>query len=93
MDASDLEALSRLKAAGLPIVTVLVSGGPLDIADEMGNWQALVAAWLPGTEGGGVADVLFGLYAPSGRLPMSWPPGGAPAGGPLFSAGFGLAYR
>ncbi|MGA2480221.1 MAG: glycoside hydrolase family 3 C-terminal domain-containing protein, partial [Spirochaetia bacterium] len=43
------------------------------------DWQAAVAAWLPGTEGSGVAEVLFGLYAPSGRLPMSWPAGAAGA--------------
>jgi beta-glucosidase len=64
--------LSRLKAAGVPVVVVLVSGRPLDIAAQLGDWDALVAAWLPGTEGRGVADVLFGDYNPTGTLPVSW---------------------
>jgi beta-glucosidase len=97
LSASELAAVARLRAAGLPIVTVIVSGGPLDIAEQLDAWQALAVAWFPGTEGGGVADVLFGLYAPSGKLPFSWPAGVAAPGGaappPLFSTGFGLAYR
>src|SRR3954454_10561503 len=60
LDATDLAVLSRLKASGVPVVVVLVSGRPLDIAAQLGDWDALVAAWLPGTEGRGVADVLFG---------------------------------
>ena len=51
---------TRCAAPGVPVVVVLVSGRPLDIAAQLPNWNALVAAWLPGTEGQGVADVLFG---------------------------------
>lgn len=72
LSATDLATLSRLRAAGVPVVVVLVSGRPLDIAAELGNWDALIAAWLPGTEGAGVADVLFGDYNPNGALPMTW---------------------
>jgi beta-glucosidase len=72
LDATDLATLSRLRAAGVPVIVVLVSGRPLDIAAELGNWDALVAAWLPGTEGQGVADVLFGDHNPTGTLPMTW---------------------
>ena len=73
LDATDLAVLSRLKASGVPVVVVLVSGRPLDIAAQLGDWDALVAAWLPGTEGRGVADVLFGDWNPTGTLPVTWP--------------------
>jgi beta-glucosidase len=72
LDATDLATISRLRASGVPVIVVLVSGRPLDIATELPNWDALVAAWLPGTEGNGVADVLFGDYNPTGTLPMTW---------------------
>jgi beta-glucosidase len=73
LDSGDLAVLSRLRAAGIPVVVVLVSGRPLDIAAQLGDWDALVAAWLPGTEGRGVAEVLFGDYNPTGTLPVTWP--------------------
>jgi beta-glucosidase len=73
LDAEDRDTLARLKASGVPVVVVLVSGRPLEIADQLGDWDALVAAWLPGTEGRGVADVVFGDHAPTGALPVSWP--------------------
>jgi beta-glucosidase len=58
----------------------------------------LIAAWLPGTEGEGVADVLFGDYKPTGKLPFTWPksmaqvPSSAIHESPLFPLGFGLSY-
>ncbi|MEU8271358.1 glycoside hydrolase family 3 C-terminal domain-containing protein [Sphaerisporangium sp. NPDC049002] len=76
-----------------------MSGRPMDIASQVGGWNALVAAWLPGTEGGGVADVLFGDYAPTGKLPMTWmrefaqQPINAGDGKPaLYDYGYGLTY-
>ncbi|MGP3922965.1 glycoside hydrolase family 3 protein [Streptomyces sp. 8N616] len=72
LDTEDLDTLARLKASGVPVVVVLVSGRPLDIASELPSWDALMAAWLPGTEGNGVADVLFGDYKPTGKLPVTW---------------------
>src|SRR5262249_14366820 len=72
LDSGDLAVLSRLKASGVPVVVVLVSGRPMDIAAQLGDWDALVAAWLPGTEGAGVAGVLFGAYNPTGKLPSTW---------------------
>jgi beta-glucosidase len=99
LDAEDRGVLARLKAAGVPVVVVLVSGRPLDIHAELPDWQGLVASWLPGTEGEGVADVLFGRVAPTGKLPVTWPV--APADEPinegdgkvgLFPFGFGLTY-
>ncbi|NUT20932.1 MAG: beta-glucosidase [Hamadaea sp.] len=99
LDSTDLATLSTLKASGVPVVVVLVSGRPLDISAQLPDWRALVAAWLPGTEGQGVADVLFGDYAPTGRLPVTWPAsagqepindGDGQTG--LFPYGYGLAY-
>ncbi|HEY1174819.1 MAG TPA: glycoside hydrolase family 3 C-terminal domain-containing protein, partial [Phytomonospora sp.] len=89
----------RLKAAGVPVVVVLVSGRPLEVADRVREWSALVEAWLPGSEGGGVADVLFGDYKPTGKLPDTWmksfsqQPINAADGKPsLFPLGYGLTY-
>ncbi len=99
LDAADLATVSRLRAAGVPVIVVLVSGRPLDIAAELPNWNALVAAWLPGSEGAGVADVLFGDYAPTGKLPVTWmqsaaqqPINDGDGKTPLFPYGFGLTY-
>lgn len=72
LDPADLATLARLRASGVPLVVVLVSGRPLDIAGEVAGWDALVAAWLPGTEAAGVTDVLFGAAVPTGVLPVSW---------------------
>jgi beta-glucosidase len=99
VDEADLATLDRLGEAGVPLVVVLVSGRPMDVAGLLDGWDALVAAWLPGTEGAGVADVLFGAVAPTGRLPMTWPadPGQLPINDgdgqrSLFAYGFGLGY-
>ena len=99
----DLALLRRLHAQGIPVVAVLISGRPLWIEAELAVSDSFVAAWLPGAEGGGVADVLFrspgGAVAHDfrGRLPLSWPRAPAAAGarapaGPLFPYGYGLEY-
>ncbi len=89
-----LATLRALAARGVPVVTVLVSGRPLVVNAELAASSAFVAAWLPGSEGGGVADVLFGDHDFTGRLPMSWPRRTADAGGggagALFPVGYGL---
>jgi beta-glucosidase len=99
LDQEDLATLTRLRASGVPVVVVLVSGRPLDVAAQLPNWNALIAAWLPGTEGNGVADVLFGDYAPTGKLPMTWPSSSSQepindgdGQTPLFPLGYGLTY-
>ncbi len=100
LDAADSIVMDRLQSAGIPTVAVIVSGRPLVITDRLPQWKALVEAWLPGTEGAGVAEVLFGAYKPTGRLPVSWPrseaqvpvAGGSSAASPLFPYGFGLSY-
>jgi beta-glucosidase len=99
LDAEDLATVQRLKASGVPVVVVLVSGRPLDIAGELPGWNALLESWLPGTEGGGVADVLFGDYNPTGKLPVTWmnnvsqqPINAGDGQRALFPYGFGLRY-
>ncbi|WP_437815060.1 glycoside hydrolase family 3 protein [Sorangium sp. So ce1078] len=63
----------RAQAPTVPIVTVFVSGRPLHTNKEINRSDAFVAAWLPGSEGGGVADVLFGDHEFQGKLSFSWP--------------------
>ena len=80
---------------------VLLSGRPMIVTDEIGKWDGFIAAWLPGTEGTGVADVLFGDFDFSGKLSMTWPRSmkqipinfGDNDYDPLFEFGFGLSYK
>ncbi|PKW17152.1 glycoside hydrolase family 3 protein [Saccharopolyspora spinosa] len=99
LDEEDKATLARLEASGVPVVVVTVSGRPLDIAAELPEWNALLAAWLPGTEGAGVTDVLFGDNNPTGTLPMTWmssadqqPINEGDDQQPLFPHGYGLSY-
>ena len=100
LDAADIAAIDNLNRAGIPIVTILVSGRPLAIEQVLSKSRAFIAAWLPGSEGQGVADVLFGDRRPTGKLSMSFPRSGADAPSnvgdknysPLFAYGFGLTY-
>jgi beta-glucosidase len=100
LDAQDLAAIANLKKAGIPVVVILVSGRPMMVTDTLGQCDALVAAWLPGTEGQGVADVLFGDFKPTGKLSFSWPRNvqqipnhvGDANYDPLFKLGDGLSY-
>jgi beta-glucosidase len=69
---------SRGIPAGLPArcgqtIVILISGRPLIVTDSLDEWDALVVAWLPGTEGQGVADVLFDDEPFVGKLPYTWP--------------------
>ena len=96
----DLQTIRNVKQAGIPVVVVLVSGRAMIINDALDQADAFVAAWLPGSEGVGVADVLFGDAAPAGKLPVSWPKSmaqlpinvGDANYDPLFPFGFGLTY-
>ncbi|WBQ06204.1 glycoside hydrolase family 3 N-terminal domain-containing protein [Kribbella sp. CA-293567] len=71
LNAGDKAAVEKVCAA-MKCVVLVVSGRPQVIADQLGQINALVASWLPGTEGAGVADVLFGKRPFSGRLPVTW---------------------
>lgn len=68
----DLATIMKLKKVSKKIVVIIVSGRPLDIQQYTKEWDAIVAAWLPGSEGEGVADVLFGDYPFTGKLPVVW---------------------
>ncbi|HKF78159.1 MAG TPA: glycoside hydrolase family 3 C-terminal domain-containing protein, partial [Candidatus Dormibacteraeota bacterium] len=79
-------------------VVILVSGRPLIVGRQLAESSAFVAAWLPGSEGEGVADALFGDHPFSGRLPVSWPAtvGQEPLDSgdgqtPLFPFGYGIS--
>ncbi|RVT42246.1 glycoside hydrolase family 3 protein [Sphingobium algorifonticola] len=105
-DKSDLAMLKRLKAAGIPVVAVFLSGRPLWVNAEMNAADAFVAAFLPGSEGGGIADVLFTRpdgavhHDFQGKLSFSWPRRPDqyvlnrhdPDYDPLFAFGYGLSY-
>lgn len=97
LDKEDLDVIKRFKENDIPVVVVLLSGRPMIITDEIEKWDGLIAAWLPGTEGSGVADVLFGDYNPTGKLSFSWPKNINqfpinPEDDHLYSFGFGLSY-
>ncbi|MCE2612411.1 glycoside hydrolase family 3 C-terminal domain-containing protein [Flavobacteriaceae bacterium D16] len=92
-------------AQGVPTVVVLLSGRPLVVTEELKKADAFIAAWLPGSEGKGIADVLFGDYNFTGKLPHSWPESESDyehvygpnfwqkSPTPLFPIGFGLEYQ
>jgi beta-glucosidase len=99
-DPADVAALRRARESGKPTVAVMFSGRPMIITEHLALADAWLAAWLPGSEGDGVADVLFGDSPPTGKLSHSWPRSVAqlpllresPGYDPLFPFGFGLTY-
>ena len=96
---ADAALVAKAKATGAPVVTLLYSGRPLVLGSALDQSDAFLAAWLPGTEGAGITDILFGEQSPTGKLPRLWPVSNAQlsvdhvAGKPLFPAGFGLTYE
>ena len=92
LDQEDIDAVGKLKAAGIPVVVVLFSGRPMILGDVLDKADAVVAAWLPGTEGAGITDVLFGDYKPTGKLSFTWPKASGDKSDPLFRFGYGLSY-
>ena len=73
LNKKDLDVIKHLKSKNIPVVVILFSGRPMIITNEIDQWDSLIAAWLPGTEGQGISDVLFGDYSPTGKLSFSWP--------------------
>jgi beta-glucosidase len=73
LPAADLALIAKAKAAGAPVVTILFSGRPLVLSSALDDSSAFVAAWLPGTEGLGMTDVLFGDFKFTGKSPRNWP--------------------
>lgn len=100
LDKEDADAVGNMKKAGIPVVVLLISGRPMIVTDVLTQADAFIAAWLPGTEGQGIADVLFGDYKPTGKLSFSWPRSMAQlpmninsrSYDPLFKYGYGLTY-
>lgn len=98
LDSEDLTTIKNIKETrpDLPIVAVLVTGRPITIADQVEDFDGIVSAWLPGTEGQGVADVLFGDYDFTGKLTVTWPwyasdiESKHEEGKALFECGYGL---
>ena len=73
LSPADIETITKLTEVSEKVVVVLVTGRPLIITEEIPAWDAAVVAWLPGGEGAGVADVLFGKKPFTGKLPLLWP--------------------
>ena len=100
LDREDADAVNNLKAAGIPVVVILFSGRPMIVNEVLEKADSFVAAWLPGTEGEGITDVLFGDAKPVGKLSHSWPRSMAQVPinfgdkdyNPLFRYGYGLSY-
>ncbi len=96
LSSKDAALIATAKRSGAPVTTILLSGRPLILNAALADCDAFVAAWLPGTEGQGVTDVLFGDYKFTGKLPRTWPDSnehvatGDKPEPPLFPFGFGL---
>jgi beta-glucosidase len=98
--SEDVNAVKALKNAGLKTVVVLIAGRPMLLDSIMASADAIVMAWLPGSEGAGVTDILFGEAKPTGKLPHSWPRSmaqlpittGDATYDPLYPFGHGLTY-
>jgi beta-glucosidase len=96
----DVDAVANMKSAGIPVVVILLSGRPMILGTVLDQADAVIAAWLPGTEGAGITDVLFGDFKPKGKLSFAWPRSmdqvakhtGDNGHDPLFPLGYGLTY-
>ena len=98
LSQEDIATVTNLKGAGAKVIAVILSGRPLFLEDIIGQADAIVAAWLPGSEGDGVADVLFGDYNPTGKLSFTWPKAtstslhrGDAGYQTMFESGYGLS--
>ena len=98
LSAEALALIAKAKSGGAPVVTILFSGRPLILNSALDDSDAFVAAWLPGTEGLGMTDVLFGDFKFTGRLPRAWPRSNDhiatadKSEKPLFPFGYGLSH-
>jgi beta-glucosidase len=102
LSTADSAAVDKVCAEAAKCVVVIVSGRPLILdPQQLSHIDALVAAWLPGSEGAGVADTLFGLRPYTGKLPVTWPRTleqepinvGDASYDPLYPFGYGLRTR
>ena len=95
MNDDDINLINSLKDKGYKVAVLLISGRPLNVADHIDQWDAFAAIWLPGTEGDGVSDILFGDFNSKGRLSFPWPidtedGSNADKDNLLFDIGYGL---
>jgi beta-glucosidase len=101
----EVKLITQTRRQSRAVIVILLSGRPRVITDELPLADAWVAAWLPGTEGAGITDVLFGDYPFGGKLSFSWPrsnqqlpininnsSGKKGCDAPLFPFGYGLKY-
>jgi beta-glucosidase len=100
LSAGDMAVIANIRKAGIPVVAILLSGRPMILNESLTQCDAFIAAWLPGSEGEGITDVLFGDYKPTGKLSCTWPrsPDQIPINGgdsryePRFKYGYGLTF-
>lgn len=100
IENDQVQLVKKLKESGMKVITILISGRPLIISEILPYTDAFIAAWLPGTEGDGVADILFGDYNPTGLSSHTWPAElkqipinfGDQNYNPLFAYKHGLTY-
>ena len=106
LSEQESKLIAEMRDRSRAVVVLLISGRPRVITEQLPLAEAWVAAWLPGTEGGGIADVLFGDYPFTGKLSYSWPRSNEQlpininnsaektgCDGPLFPFGYGLTYE
>ncbi|MFZ9936852.1 MAG: glycoside hydrolase family 3 protein [Luteolibacter sp.] len=102
LSKEDIKAVSAVKASGVPVVVIVLSGRPMILGEVAEKADAILAAWLPGTEGSGVIDVLTGAAPATGKLSFTWPRSTdqVPLGhsrkrieDPLYPFGFGLSHE
>ena len=91
----DINTINNLKNKGYKVMVLLISGRPMNIAEHIDDWDGFAAIWLPGSEGDGVSDILFGDFQSTGKLSYPWPikaENGANADDKdlLFNFGYGL---
>ena len=101
LSKNDIELVNKLSKSGKPIVMVLISGRPMILEPILDKCDAILAAWLPGSEGAGISDILFGDYSPTAKLSFSWPKNmkqipinfGDTNYDPLYRFGHGLTFK
>jgi beta-glucosidase len=99
LSSEDIQCINNIESSGTPYVIILISGRPMITTSQINAADAFIAAWLPGTEGDGVADCLLGDYDFTGKLSFSWPQSmsqipinyGDSNYNPLYSFGYGLS--
>ena len=101
LSKDDIELVNKLSKSGKPIVMILISGRPMILEPILDKCDAILAAWLPGSEGAGISDVLFGDYSPTAKLSFTWPKNmkqipinfGDTNYDPLYRFGHGLTFK